>query len=203
MFKYCFIFFACIFYSRCFCQQQGQVVQFEDGSYCAAIRSDVFKYYVAKQEKANWCWAACTQMVLNYQGVQITQEDIVEKAFGALVDKPAGADVIARAANGWNYNGTSLKAWADYNISPSTISLHKLIDALAYKYPVIIGLKMPGQTHVGHAYVLTAIYYRKNGDIKSPFKVALRDPWPTNPSRLELSWDDFVNRINCIVHVTH
>ncbi|MBF4473054.1 C39 family peptidase [Flavobacterium sp. HJJ] len=181
-----------------FGQQTGEVYQFPDGSYCAAIKSDIFQYYAARQEYDNWCWAACIQMVLNYQGIKVSQDNIVIKAFGQLVNRGADCYVMTNAANGWNYNGTTLEAWQE-----SSPSASDLINALAYKYPVVIGLNMPGQ-NMGHAYVLTAIYYTRNSNgTKIPYKVTLRDPWPTNPSKKELSWSDFTSRINCIVHVTH
>ena len=79
-----------------------------------------------------------------------------------------------------------------------------MINDLAYRYPVIVGLNMPGQ-NTGHAYVLTAIefYYISNDPKKEkiPIRVILRDPWPRNPSRTVLNWSDFYRRVNCIVHI--
>jgi hypothetical protein len=80
-------------------------------------------------------------------------------------------------------------------------SQFNLIDDLAFRYPVIVGLDMPGQ-NMGHAYVLTAIFfYYDQNQRKVPVEVVLRDPWPKNQSRTVLKWNDFFNRINCIVHV--
>ena len=50
--------------------RKGQIFYSKnDGLYWAAIKTTYFKAYVARQRSDNWCWAACTQMVLNYQGV--------------------------------------------------------------------------------------------------------------------------------------
>jgi len=178
--------------------RKGEILQLGDGNnYCAAIETSKFIYYVARQEYDNWCWAACIQMVLNYQGIKISQNDIVRKAFGAIVNRPAGCQVMTSAADNWNYGGVVIKAWHQTDTDQ-----FELIDDLANKYPVIIGLNMPNQ-NIGHAYVLTAIYFQYNDSKKKiPYKVALRDPWPDNPSRTELTWKDFTSRINCIVHVT-
>ncbi|MFN5318979.1 MAG: C39 family peptidase [Bacteroidia bacterium] len=176
---------------------QGEIYQMGDkNDFCAAVLTDQFKFYHAEQEYDNWCWAACIKMVLNYQGVKVEQKDIVKKAYGKIVNEPADCYIMTRAANGWDYNGMQIKAW-----QVSNVIAKDLIDALAYKYPVIIGLNMPGQ-EVGHAYVLTGIrfYYKNKREI--PYKVILRDPWPPNKDKIEIEWEDFKSRINCIVHVT-
>ena len=41
-----------------------------------------------KQRSLNWCWAACIQMVLNFHRIPVTQEQVVKKTLGKLVDRP-------------------------------------------------------------------------------------------------------------------
>lgn len=179
---------------------QGEIYQIGDeNNYAAAVKTDKFKYYAATQEYDNWCWAACIQMVLNYQGLYVDQCLIVKKAFGIeqCVNKPADCSTIQTGTNGWGINGKTVKAVVDFSAST-----FELVDQLAYKNPVIIGLNMPGQ-NIGHAYVLTAVFFQYDYNQKKvPYKVVLRDPWPTNPSRHEFEWNDFVRRINCITYVT-
>lgn len=167
----------------------------DDGLYWAAIKTTNFSDFIARQRDTNWCWAACTQMVLNYQGVNVTQEEIVERVFGAKENNPAGAKEIVKGASGWYVNGHQINAGYDYPLSPQ-----KLINDLVSKYPLIIGLRMPGQ-NIGHAYVLTGIGFNKNGDAVYPQKVILRDPWPENESRIILTWSNFSDRVHTIVHV--
>jgi len=179
---------------------QGEVYQIgEENNYAAAVKTEKFQYFAAKQESDNWCWAACIQMVLNYQGLYVDQCPIVKKAFNInqCIDKPADCYTIQTGTSGWNINGKLVKARVDYNAS-----VFKLIDQLAFKDPVIIGLNMPGQS-VGHAYVLTAVFFQYDSNQKKkPYKVVLRDPWPSNASRQEFGWNDFVSRINCITYVS-
>lgn len=167
----------------------------DDGLYWAAIKTSYFKSYVARQRSQNWCWAACTQMVLNYQGVNVSQEQIVERVFGTQVDRPGTAQNIVQGASGWYVDGRTIGAKADCSFIPQ-----KLIDDLVNKYPLVVGLSMPGQ-NVGHAYVLTGLSFKKYGDSIYPQSVILRDPWPDNQSRLVLSWDDFSRRAHTIVHI--
>lgn len=167
----------------------------DDGLYWAAIETSYFREYVARQRCPNWCWAACTQMVLNYQGVNVSQEEIVERVFGSRVDKPGTAKNIVEGASGWYIRGLTIGAKADISLNPQ-----ELIDDLVNKYPLIIGLQMPGQT-VGHAYVLTGLSFKKNGNVIYPYSVILRDPWPENQSRIILDWEDFSQRVHTIVHI--
>lgn len=193
------VYILCMYLNCAYSQVKGEVYQIGDeNNYCAAIKTSIFQYYAAEQEYDNWCWAACIQMVLNYQGLTVSQDEIVMKAFGSVVNKPADCYVMKNAADGWDINGKYVTARQVSDRSP-----HSFIDALANKYPVVIGLNMPGQ-NVGHAYVLTAVFYQydQSGQ-KIPYKVVLRDPWPSNPSRTELKWSNFINRINCIVHISN
>lgn len=68
--------------------------------YWAAVKTTYFKEYVARQEEDCWCWAACVQMVLNYQGVDVDQEDLVRRAKGYRVNEGGTAYDIQRAADG-------------------------------------------------------------------------------------------------------
>jgi ABC-type bacteriocin/lantibiotic exporter with double-glycine peptidase domain len=190
-FLFCFVFMA-------FCHGQGRIYHIRgSNTYVAAILTEKFQPSYITQKENNWCWAACIQMVLHYQGINVSQSTIVANVFGSAQNRPAGCEVITEAANGWKYNGQVIQAFS------SQISAYDMIDDLANTYPLIIGLNMPGQ-NVGHAYVLTAIYfYYANDGSEIPFQVTLRDPWPGNPPTTTISWQDFTSRINCVVHVTY
>lgn len=179
------------------CQnRQGQIFYSkDDGLYWAAVETSYFKAFVARQHSENWCWAACTQMVLNYQGVDVTQEQVVERVFGFCIDKPGSAEDIVKGAKGWYVGGHKINAKYDYYFVPQ-----KIIEDLVNKYPLVVGLRMPGQT-VGHAYVLTGMSFKKQGESVYPQSVILRDPWPDNQSRVVLTWHDFSNRAQTIVHI--
>lgn len=165
--------------------------------YWAAVKTKYFVGSVARQEEDHWCWAACVQMVLNYQGVDVDQDDIVRRAFGSRINKGGTCYDIERGANGWRTNSRTICARVESSYSATAQSI---INDLVDKYPLIIGLDMPGQTD-GHAYVLTGISFKKeNGEYK-PIEVILRDPWPTNPSRKKITWSDFRRRVHTIVHV--
>jgi len=176
------------------------IVQLDRNYFSAGIPSQEFEFYSAaqhngRQRQTNWCWAACIQMVLNYHGLYVTQEQIVQKIYGNLVDQPAGEQQIMEALSGWmpNYQGRYSQIYCQNEIT----NINEITSNLAYKWPLIVGLSNPSNPNgVGHAYVLTAIYYSTdmyNNTI--PHKVVLRDPWPGNPSRQEMSWNEFSSRV--------
>ncbi|MDE6339517.1 MAG: C39 family peptidase [Muribaculaceae bacterium] len=165
--------------------------------YWAAVKTTYFKDYVARQEEDCWCWAACAQMVLNYQGVDVRQEDLVRRAKGNRVNEGGTAYDIQRAADGWRTGGHVIAARVD---NPNSVTAQTFIDDLIDKYPVIIGLEMPGQT-VGHAYVLTGISFRNSNGSYQPIEVILRNPWPSSPSKEKLPWSEFRRRVHTIVHI--
>lgn len=150
------------------------------------------------QIQSNWCWAACIQMVLNYHGLYVSQVDAVTKIYGSpYVDRPANERQILNALSGWapDTRGrySSINAYGGYT------SVQEIINGLSQKWPLIVGLSNPNGG-VGHAYVLTGIFYSNQYDFYGnvigvvPDKVVLRDPWPTSPSRQEMSWIEFQQR---------
>ncbi len=173
---------------------QSSVIQYSDNYFSAGVNTQNFDYIasIGKQRADNWCWAACIQMVLNYHGLYVTQEQIVTKCKGGLYNAPGGTQDMLAALNGWAYNtrgGASNIYTNNYSTNANEIQV-----LLANNWPLIVGLNR-GQT-IGHAYVLTAIYYSLSKDnlgnlVVIPDKVVLRDPWPENSSRQEMSWEEF------------
>lgn len=183
----------------------GTIYRLGNGEYCAAVKTDYFIDYVATQKEENWCWAACIEMVLHYQGVSVSQNDIVRRAFGYAADRGGTIYDIIKGADGLvTSNGTVIRAKGE---SPSGKSKISFIDDLAKRYPLIVGLSMPGQT-VGHAFVMTGIVFTTDasGHQVYPRKVILRNPWPYRKGqkiadREELSWSNFISRVHTIVHI--
>lgn len=178
-------------------QSASAVYDLGNNYFGAGIKQQEFDYRAApmhqgRQRQQNWCWAACIQMVLNYHGLQIRQEQIVRRIFGYLVDMPATPSQIMEAISGWGptVRGAQLSVKSQYGI----YSPIDLINYLSGKWPLIVGLENPDQ-QTAHAYVLTAIYYTNGGrNLPVIDKVVLRDPYPSHPSRLVMDWEEFVNR---------
>jgi hypothetical protein len=182
---------------------RSEVVQISPRLYSAGVPRQQFNYYAAplvegRQRQSNWCWAATIQMVLNYHGLYVSQEQIVARVFGNLVNQPGSPDNIMRALSGWapDTRGRFSQIQAlPYNIRGSDV-----VNDLAYRWPLIVGLRQPGG--IGHAYVLTAVTYAVGANNQPIFQSAiLRDPWPSNPSRIQISWNEFQSRLIFVTRV--
>lgn len=165
--------------------------------FVAGVPSGEFEFFAApqhngRQRQSNWCWAATTQMVLNYHGLYVAQEEIVSRIFGELIDSPGQPDQILAALSGWAPDARG--RFSQIHASPYIFQGSDIVNDLAYKWPLIVGLRQPGQ--IGHAYVLTAVYFSADQYSQPIFdRVVLRDPWPGSPSRQEMSWSEFQSRM--------
>ncbi len=174
------------------------VLKIGNNLFTAGIPTKEFEHYAAplesgRQRQENWCWAACIQMVLNYHGLKIDQEQIVTRIFGSPIDLPGNPEHVLSALSGWapNQFGGYSTIHSDYGVySPLDI-----INNLAAKWPIIVGLRNRTSLQQAHAYVLTAVYYTVN-QYQEPIieHVVLRDPFPGNPSRQVISWIEFKQR---------
>jgi hypothetical protein len=153
-----------------------------------------------RQQMQNWCWAASVQMTLNMAGIRVTQNQVVERIYGGDLDRGGTAQDIMNALSGWapTVNGKM----AELHPAPLTNDA-EMLDDLSLGWPLIVGLKNPDGS--GHAEVITAVTYAVRPDNTPIFRsVVLRDPWPLNPSREEISWAEFSARRNFVIrnHVT-
>jgi hypothetical protein len=139
----------------------------------AGLKTDAMDYHAAEQRAANWCWAACVQMLLSARGVRATQPEIVAAAFGDVVDAPADPVTIALNVNRWRLpaaaGGRRARLNATVGVGPPPAGL--LVDCLSRGQPVIAGYASdvpaaPGSAadagesdEVGHAIVITGVVY--------------------------------------------
>lgn len=166
------------------------------GLWVAGIPSNEFEFFAAPQtaglqRQSNWCWAACVQMVLNYRGVPVTQEQVVQRIFaGAVPNVPGQPNQILTALSGWAFTRNGQRVILQS--SPFAFDGSEIVQDLAGRWPIVVGVNMGNS---GHAYVLTAVTYGVDPWNRPIFRsVVLRDPWPGNPSRIEVPWPQFQQR---------
>lgn len=195
---------------------RAHVWQTGPNSYVAGIPTEEFVYTVApemqgRQRQQNWCWAACVQMVLNFHGLYVSQEQVVERIFGRQVNEPATNSQILEALSGWapDFRGRSSLIRATTYVWDEAV-----IDDLAHEWPLIVGLDNKDGT--GHAYVLTAIEFhnvRYVTDYQQSFwrgrweripvyavrpeidYLILRDPWPGSQSKTRMPFAEFTSAV--------
>ena len=140
-------------------------------------------FNTAKQKGDFWCWAACIEMVLRYHGMDVSQESMVQKIHGSLVDKTAQPMEVLQALTGTvqNVSGGTSHVYAEGYQGLYQYFIQDLING----YPLIVALNYG--TEIGHAVVLTAVSFSMDmfGNYY-PFSVTFRDPWPGNMDRQEI-----------------
>ena len=156
---------------------------------------------IGRQRSMNWCWAACIQMVLNYQGVPVTQEQIVERTFGARIDAPGQPIQVLANLNTWGItaDGRTFVVGAESVSAIPAVAAVQLIRDLDAEQPLIIGISGYGGT--GHACVVTAVQYHSGATGSTVLDaITLRDPWPGHPSRIDIPWAQ-VTGINFLARI--
>lgn len=174
--------------------QQPSIQQIAPGVWVAGIPSGEFEYFAAPQtgghqRQTNWCWAAAVQMVLNYRGVPVSQEQVVQRIFnGAVPNVPGQPDQILTALSGWAFTRNGQRVML--SSSPFAFDGSEIVRDLAERWPLVVGVR--SSPNSGHAYVLTAVTYQVDQWNQPIFLTAiLRDPWPDSPSRIEVPWNVF------------
>lgn len=182
----------------------AEMQQIQPNLFVAGIPSGQFEYFASpnisgRQRQANWCWAASVQMVLNYHGLYVSQEQVVQRIYGQQIDRPAGPQEILAALSGWAPDNRGRSS--SIHANPYTYSGSQIVRDLANRWPLIVGLRNP-RGGIGHAVVVTAVYYSVDPYNNPIFQaVVIRDPWPGSPSRQEMSWSEFQSRLMFMTHV--
>lgn len=159
----------------------GQNVFGQQPAY-VGIPSSNFNYFASSQRNSNWCWAASLQMIFNYYGVNITQEQIVARSYGVdpygqLPNWTGSFQVITANLNNWSVDnsGRSYAVGATLNWGAPTPSY--LVQELTAQRPVLIGYRSGSNS--GHAVVVTACSYIPSAYGPIIQSIVVRDPWPS------------------------
>src|SRR5271154_7078694 len=116
------------------------------------IPSPEFNFVAAAQEQDEWCWAASASMILKWYGLNITQEMVVARTKGVLIDQPGSDQDISNALNGWAWTGNGrhviIRSWTAPGPPPPQV----LIRELSQKHPIL--LTFISGPNSGHAVVI-------------------------------------------------
>lgn len=167
------------------------------------IPKEKFDYVAASQHEDNWCWAATIQMMLNYYGIPVTQEEIVKNTFGTnrygeLPDVPASHRIMTENLNtaAKDEQGKLKEIRAELHFGSPDPSY--LIEQLALEHPVLISYETGESTE--HAVIITGVSYVETSHGPELDKIIVRDPWPSeeklsNLGRVEYDGLRFSNLI--------
>jgi hypothetical protein len=167
------------------------------------IPRDQFNFFSSAQRNSNWCWAASLQMIFNYYGIYINQDQIVARSYGTdelgnLPNWPGSFQVITANLNNWSIDNSGRQYFVSAALYWGAPTPAYLIQELSAQHPILIGYSSGSNT--GHAVVITACSYVQtmNGPVIQ--SIVVRDPWPSednvnNMGRVEYPALDLANRI--------
>ncbi|HWZ96261.1 MAG TPA: papain-like cysteine protease family protein [Candidatus Dormibacteraeota bacterium] len=191
-------------FTCCFAQYPQPTPQ-----YVGILRQN-FDFVAAGQKQDEWCWAASASMILQWYGLNVTQEMVVARTKGVLIDAPGSDRDISNALSGWAFtrNGqrVTIRSWTAPGPPPPVI----LIRELSQRHPFLLTF-MSGPNS-GHAVVITAASYIPTANGPYITSLVIRDPWPSeeniaNEGRVEIGGQDLANfmpriRSNWLVSIT-
>jgi len=138
----------------------------------------------AAQETPNWCWAAAGQMLLRSQGVEMSQSEIVRRAYGdtrsaggkspLIVDALTGsfpaaggktAKLVAHRADGFPHNGLEL-------VTSIEEGRPFIVDIGYYKD----GKVKRGEAFAAHCLLVFGVTYKREGNEVHILSLDVLDP---------------------------
>lgn len=159
----------------------GQQSLGQQSTYVGIPRENV-NYFASSQRNSNWCWAASLQMVFNYYGVSITQEQIVARSYGVdpngtLPNWAGSFQIITANLNNWNVDNNGRQYLVQASLYWRAPTPAYLIQELSAQHPVLIGYQ--SSSNSGHAVVITACSYIQSMSGPIIQSIVVRDPWPS------------------------
>ena len=157
-------------------------VQSQIGARYVGIPRQGMEYVASDQRNSQWCWAASIQMVLNYYGVSISQEQIVARTYG--VD-PAGRlpnwggnfQNITANLNNWNIDNAGRPYVVSARLGRGAPTPAVLLQELSNRRPVIVAYATGPNS--GHAVVVTGASYTPTPGGPIIHSLIVRDPMPS------------------------
>lgn len=141
-----------------------------------------FNYFASSQKNSNWCWAASLQMIFNYYGINISQEQIVLRSYGVdangnLPNWTGSFPVVTANLNNWSIDNSGRMYSVSASLNWGSPTPAYLIQQLNLQRPILIGYKSSPTT--GHAVVVTACSYIQTNNGPLIQSLIVRDPWPS------------------------
>jgi hypothetical protein len=168
---------------------QKGVKKLDRNYYVAGPTTEEVEFIEATPQCQNWAWAACAQILLNYHGLKVTQEQIIKKAYDDEEPCEEGiAPNIISAINGWS--PASVERVGKVLSGSGTFNDQELVEHLSNGWPIIVSLESRSKGE--QVFVIKSVYFSMDRlDYPKIDEVVLRNPWPLSPSEESMRWDLF------------
>lgn len=133
---------------------------------------DVVDRLSTAQEQSMWCWAAGIQMILHSYGIIVSQEQIVARIYGSVVNEPGTDEAISASLNGWAFDGLGRKIVIHSRVGTGPPSPDLLMREVTRWHPILVSVS-PDWSNMGHALVITGASHIG----RRVASLVYRDPW--------------------------
>jgi hypothetical protein len=139
------------------------------------------------QETPTWCWAAASQMLLQSQGVELSQTEIVRRAYGDVRESGGKSPLMVQALTGTfrkspNHGGGSLTLEAHRADGLPHNGL-ELLASIEEGRPFIVdigyykdGKIRRGEAFAAHSVLVYGLTYRREGNVVQILSLDTLDP---------------------------
>lgn len=146
------------------------------------VPREAMEYVTSDQHNSQWCWAASIQMILNYYGVDIAQEQIVARTYGVdpygqLPDWGGDFRAITANLNNWNIDNRGRPYIVSAKLGRGAPTPAILIEELSKRRPVMVGYATGPNSR--HAVVITGASFSPSPHGPIIHSLIVRDPEPT------------------------
>jgi hypothetical protein len=143
---------------------------------------DKSKFNAHAQEKDSWCWAAGIQMILQYNHIDKSQEEIVERAYGRRYDGTlpnlgASAETISNNLTNWHVDITGRDLVVNSSLFRGIPQDEDIVQYLAGDQPILISYRSSISSN--HAVVITSCRYEETSSGPKIKQITVSDPWPS------------------------
>ena len=159
-----------------------------------------FEKYRRKQNGNALCWAACVQMLLNYYGVQATQQQIIQLVLGSVDNETENMDDLNKKINGFHpaFDDPNHNSWI-VNINPMPIIPDDMLVGMMTPFPYYQGktVEMMVASNIrltligienSHLCVVNKIIYKGVAPSRVPVSITYYDPLLDR--EVDVQWND-------------
>jgi len=141
------------------------------------ITTQKIQPFAVSQWRDEWCWAASAQLVLNWYGIPISQDAIVQRSHGDTANRTGSDMDITFTLNGWAPTTGGVKIVHSTEF-PGMLTPDLLYSNLKTGHPVLIAFQ--SGPFSGHVVVVTAaVFVPLPGGQWNVTTLVYRDPWPS------------------------
>jgi len=136
------------------------------------------------QETPSWCWAAACQMLASSQGIQLTQQDIVRRAYGEVREAGGKSPLIVQVLSGdfTTTDGKRVRLEAHRADGFPQNGL-ELVTSIEEGMPFIVdigyykdGLVKRGEAYAAHSVLAYGVTYQRVGNVVRILSLDTLDP---------------------------